>query len=98
MTVAGLAKRFDQRPALRGISFSLAPGEIYGLLGPNGAGKTTTLKILAGLLSADEGEIIIDGRRYDREDAESRRHVAYVPDQPFLYNKLTGEEHLAFFA
>lgn len=98
MKVTGLGKRFDRRAALRGISFSLEPGEIYGLLGPNGAGKTTTLKILAGLLSADEGEIVIDGRRYDREDAESRRNIAYVPDQPFLYNKLTGEEHLAFFA
>ena len=98
LTVTNLVKRFDRRPALRGISFTLAPGEIYGLLGPNGAGKTTTLKILAGLLAADEGEIIIDGRRYDREDVESRRHIAYVPDQPFLYNKLTGEEHLAFFA
>jgi len=98
LTVTNLVKRFDRRLALKGISFSLPPGEIYGLLGPNGAGKTTTLKILAGLLAADEGEIVINGRRYDREDVESRRHVAYVPDQPFLYHKLTGEEHMAFFA
>jgi ABC-2 type transport system ATP-binding protein len=97
LDIHNLQKKFGKREALRGITFSLAPGEIYGLLGPNGAGKTTTLKILAGLLSADGGRVIIDGRPYHREHHELKKLIAYVPDQPFLYYKLTGEEHLNFF-
>ncbi len=98
LDVTDLKKYFGRRKALRGVSFSLAPGEIYGLLGPNGAGKTTTLKILAGLLAADGGRISIDGRLYHREHHELKKLIAYVPDQPFLYSKLSGEEHLNFYA
>jgi len=98
LEVHELQKSFGKRQALKGISFSLAAGEIYGLLGPNGAGKTTTLKILAGLLAADGGSIAIDGRRYHREHHELKKLIAYVPDQPFLYSKLSGEEHLNFYA
>jgi ABC-2 type transport system ATP-binding protein len=97
LEVTGLKKNFGKRAALKDITFTLAAGEIYGLLGPNGAGKTTTLKILAGLLAADGGSVIIDGRRYHREHSELKRLIAYVPDQPFLYYKLSGEEHLNFF-
>jgi ABC-2 type transport system ATP-binding protein len=98
LEVSDLKKKFGKRDALRGVSFFLAAGEIYGLLGPNGAGKTTTLKILAGLLAADGGVITVDGRRYHREHHELKRLIAYVPDQPFLYYKLSGEEHLNFYA
>ena len=98
LEVHELQKSFGKREALKGISFSLAAGEIYGLLWPNGAGKTTTLKILAGLLAADGGSIAIDGRRYHREHNELKKLIAYVPDQPFLYSKLSGEEHLNFYA
>jgi ABC-2 type transport system ATP-binding protein len=97
LEVSGLQKKFGKRQALKGITFSLAAGEIYGLLGPNGAGKTTTLKILAGLLAADDGRIVIDGEPYHREHHDLKRRIAYVPDQPFLYYKLSGEEHLNFF-
>src|SRR5512136_30051 len=97
LEINGLQKKFGKREALKGITFSLTAGEIYGLLGPNGAGKTTTLKILAGLLAADGGSVIIDGQRYHREHHELKRLIAYVPDQPFLYYKLSGEEHLNFF-
>jgi ABC-2 type transport system ATP-binding protein len=97
LEISGLQKRFGKREALKGISFSLAAGEIYGLLGPNGAGKTTTLKILAGLLAADGGSVVINGQPYHREHHELKKLIAYVPDQPFLYYKLSGEEHLNFY-
>jgi ABC-2 type transport system ATP-binding protein len=97
LDVTDLMKNFGKRAALKGVSFSLAPGEIYGLLGPNGAGKTTTLKILAGLLAPDGGSVSIAGQPYHREQHELKKLVAYVPDQPFLYNKLSGEEHLNFY-
>ncbi len=97
LEVTDLRKSFGAREALKGVSFSLAPGEIYGLLGPNGAGKTTTLKVLAGLLAADGGRVTVEGEPYHREHHELKKRIAYVPDQPFLYYKLTGEEHLNFF-
>ena len=93
-----LVKTFNGRPALQGIDLKLQKGEIYGLLGPNGAGKTTTLKILAGLISPDSGDIFVNGERYHRDHSQLKHSIAYVPDQPFVYPKLTGEEHLHFFA
>ena len=95
--ITDLRKSFGKRQALKGVSFSLAAGETYGLLGPNGAGKTTTLKALAGLLAPDGGRILVEGTPYQREDSRLKRLIAYVPDQPFLYYKLSGEEHLHFF-
>jgi ABC-2 type transport system ATP-binding protein len=97
LEVTNLRKKFGKREALKDVTFSLAPGEIYGLLGPNGAGKTTTLKLLAGLLASDGGSVVIDGEPYHREHHELKKRIAYVPDQPFLYYKLSGEEHLNFF-
>lgn len=98
LEINNLVKTFGKRRALQGISFQLNKGEVYGLLGPNGAGKTTTLKILAGLLLYDSGEIKVKGELYHRDNLELKRTIAYVPDEPFVYEKLTGEEHLHFFA
>ena len=98
LEIRKLVKWFDSHPALQGIDLHLKKGEIYGLLGPNGAGKTTTLKILAGLISPDSGEILIDGELYHRDHSRLKQSIAYVPDQPFVYTKLTGEEHLHLFA
>ena len=98
LEISALKKKFGKREALKDISFPLTSGEIYGLLGPNGAGKTTTLKILAGLLAQDGGSIKINGQIYHRDNQELKKLIAYVPDQPFLYSKLTGEEHLNFYA
>ncbi len=98
LELRGIKKKFKKRYFLQGLDFKLNKGEIYGLLGPNGAGKTTTLKILAGLISFDSGEIMIDDKPYNWESTELKRMIAYVPDEPFLYSKLTGEEHMHFFA
>ncbi len=98
LKIEQITKSYDTRPALRGISMQLAKGEIYGLLGPNGAGKTTTIKILAGLISPDSGTIHVDGKLYHRDNSEIKQTISYVPDQPFVYSKLTGEEHLNFYA
>lgn len=98
LTINGLTKSYNGKKALRGVSLELPRGEIYGLLGPNGAGKTTSLKILAGLLAHDGGDIVIDGQPYNRDNPAVKRKIAYVPDQPFVYPKLTGEEHMHFYA
>lgn len=98
LEIRHLVKSFNGNPALQGINLLLKKGEIYGLLGPNGAGKTTTLKILAGLISPDSGEIFINEEAYHRDHSKLKQLISYVPDQPFLYPKLTGEEHLHFFA
>ncbi len=98
LEINNLKKSFNGRPALRGVDLQLNEGEIYGLLGPNGAGKTTTIKILAGLLSIDSGTIKIDGKLYSRNDPDQKRKIAYVPDEPFVYPKLSGEEHMHFYA
>jgi len=98
LKINNLQKSYEGKPALRGLSLHLQAGEIYGLLGPNGAGKTTTLKILAGLLAHDGGDITVDGVPYHRDDVRVKKSIAYVPDQPFVYPKLTGEEHLHFYA
>ena len=93
-----LQKSYGKTQALKGLNLKLNRGDIYGLLGPNGAGKTTTIKILASLLKADSGEILLDGREFDPSLPENKQRVAYVPDQGFLYGKLSGEEHLDFYA
>jgi ABC-2 type transport system ATP-binding protein len=98
LEILHLVKSYNGQPALQGLDLQLKKGEIYGLLGPNGAGKTTTLKILAGLISPDSGDIFVNGERFHRDHSQLKQMISYVPDQPFVYPKLTGEEHLHFFA
>ena len=90
-----LRKKFAERTAVDGISFQLAPGEIYGLLGPNGAGKTTTIKMVCGLLRPDTGSIMLNGHSAVNELA-ARSMVGYVPQDVALYPDLTASENLAF--
>lgn len=93
-----LSKRFGSFTAVDAVSLSVAAGEIYGFLGPNGAGKTTTIKMMAGLLLPSGGTIIIDGHDLGGSPQDAKRKTGYIPDRPFLYEKLTGDEYLRFIA
>ena len=96
LEVDALRKRFGAVEALRGVSFSLAPGQVFGYLGPNGAGKTTTLRILLGLVRASEGSARIAG--IDASDPRSRGDIGFVPGDLRLYGDMTGADTLDYFA
>ncbi len=97
LIVEGLVKEFPGGVrALRGISFQVRRGEIFGLLGPNGAGKTTTFRIIATLLHPTEGRVIVDGVEVSREPLEARKRLVYVPEEVGGYRRLTGMEYLRF--
>ena len=91
-------KTYGDTVAVAGITFEVAPGEILGLVGPNGAGKTTTLRALAGILMPTRGRLIIAGHDLGREPVAAKAALAYVPDDPRLFDHLTVWEHLRFVA
>ncbi len=93
-----LTKKFGNFSAVDDVSLTVEAGEIYGFLGPNGAGKTTTIKMLAGLLMPTSGRVTIKGFDLARFPMEGKRLTGYIPDRPFLYEKLTGDEYLRFIA
>lgn len=93
-----LTKRFKQVLAVDRLSLTVGPGEIYGFLGPNGAGKTTTIKMIAGTLLPTSGRVIVEGHDLARSPEKAKRAVGFIPDRPFLYEKLTGMEFLQFMA
>jgi ABC-2 type transport system ATP-binding protein len=97
LRIEGLRKSFD-RPAVDGIDLAIQPGEFYGLLGPNGAGKTTTLRMVCGLLKPDAGRIEVFGVDALAHPREAKQLVAWLPDEPLLYDKLTVMEYLGFVA
>ena len=97
LEIRDLHKAFG-RPAVEGLDLTVAPGEFYALLGPNGAGKTTTLRMIAGLLPADSGEIRVFGVDARRRSVEAKKLVAWLPDEPQLYDKLDPLEYLEFVA
>jgi len=98
LVLKNLKKRFDDLWALKNLNLELEPGEIFVLLGPNGAGKTTTLKLIAGLLHPTEGEIYIKNIDIRKDPLKAKSLISYIPDEPFLYKKLTGREFLNFIA
>ena len=89
-----LTKTYESLRAVDGLSFRVAPGEILGLVGPNGAGKTTALRCMAGIVPPTSGSIAIDGRDLQRDPVEARRRLAFVPDEPRLFDHLTAWDHV----
>jgi len=96
--VEDLVKKYGAFTAVDGVSLDVAPGEIHGFLGPNGAGKTTTIRMIAGLLKPTRGRIVIDGHDLEREPEKAKAALGFIPDRPFLYDKLTAAEFLRFHA
>src|SRR5438094_9772053 len=94
--VLNLTKKYGEFTAVDDISLRVGRGEIFGFLGPNGAGKTTTIRILAGLSLPTSGEVRVDGLDVTRDGLRIKAMTGYVPDRPFLYEKLTGLELLQF--
>src|SRR5262245_56969132 len=95
--VTDLRKKYGPVEALRGVSFSVKPGQIYGLLGPNGAGKSTTIGILWGLVTPDSGSARLNGLDVTRNGVQARRHLGVVPQEVALYKELSAVDNLAFF-
>jgi len=93
-----LVKDYGKFRAVDKVNIHVRPGEIYGFLGPNGAGKTTTIRIMIGLLRPTSGRVIIDGHDLEAEPMAAKSVVGFIPDRPYLYEKLTGEEFLRFMA
>lgn len=91
-----VTKRFGDFTAVDRLSLTIPQGELFAFLGPNGAGKTTTIKMLVGLLLPDGGSVRVCGHAMGRDGQLAKAQLAYVPDQPFLYEKLTGREFLDF--
>ncbi|MCI5222316.1 MAG: ABC transporter ATP-binding protein [Candidatus Electrothrix sp. AR4] len=98
LQINNLRKTFADFTAVNNISLEVKAGEIFGFLGPNGAGKTTTIKILAGLLQPDSGTVTINGNPLADHPLDCKRDTGYVPDRPWLFEKLTGGEYLKFVA
>lgn len=98
ITVEGLTRSFGELTAVSDLSFGVAPGEIVGLLGPNGAGKTTTLRTLAGILRPSAGRAVVAGFDVVQAPLEAKRRLAFMPDEPHLFDYLTVAEHLQLVA
>ena len=94
--VDGLHKLYGDFPAVQGLSFGVAPGEILGLVGPNGAGKTTTIRSIAGIIIPSKGRISIAGHDLAQDPVAAKAELAFIPDEPHLFEYLTVEEHLRF--
>jgi len=91
-----VTKKYGSKIAVRDLTLSIPPGELFAFIGPNGAGKTTTVKMTVGLLTPTAGRILIHGKDINKNYLEAKQILAYIPDQPFAYEKLTGREFLRF--
>ncbi len=98
LRIEKLTKIYGNKAAVNALDLHIAPGEIYGFIGHNGAGKTTTLKSVAGILKFDSGEIYIDGHSIKTEPIECKKVMAYIPDNPDLYDYMSGIKYLNFIA
>ena len=98
LDIQHLTKTYGEKKAVDDLSLHIAPGEIYGFIGHNGAGKTTTLKSVVGILQFDQGEITIGGKSIKTDPLACKRLLAYIPDNPDLYDYMTGIKYLHFIA
>ena len=98
IAVEHLVKQYGRFTAVDGVSLDVRPGEIHGFLGPNGAGKTTTLRMIAGLLKPTSGRVLVNGHDVAAEPELAKASLGFIPDRPFIYEKLTAGEFLRFHA
>lgn len=98
LKIENLTKRYGEKIAVDNLSLHIAPGEIYGFIGHNGAGKTSTLKCIVGIQDIDEGEIYIDSKSIKKQPIECKKLFAYIPDNPDIYDFMTGIQYLNFVA
>ena len=98
LKIEHLTKTYGDKKAVDDLSLHIQAGEIYGFIGHNGAGKTTTLKAVAGILQFDAGEIIVNGKSIRTQPLDCKRDMAYIPDNPDLYEYMTGIKYLNFIA
>ena len=98
LKIENLTKRYGEKTAVNNLSLHIAPGEIYGFIGHNGAGKTSTLKCIVGIQDFDEGEIYIDSKSIKKQPIECKKLFAYIPDNPDIYDFMTGIQYLNFVA
>ena len=98
LKIEHLTKTYGEKKAVDDLTLHIAPGEIYGFIGHNGAGKTTTLKSVVGILQFDKGEILIDGKSIRTAPLDCKRDIAYIPDNPDLYDYMSGIKYLNFIA
>jgi ABC-2 type transport system ATP-binding protein len=98
LKIKHLTKTYGEKKAVDDLTLHIAPGEIYGFIGHNGAGKTTTLKSVVGILQFDEGEILINGKSVRTAPLDCKRDIAYIPDNPDLYDYMSGIKYLNFIA
>lgn len=96
LKLVNLTKKFGNFVAVNNINLEINSGDFFGFLGQNGAGKTTTIKMITGLYSPTSGSVLIDGIDIQKNPIEAKQLIGYIPDQPFLYEKLTGREFLYF--
>lgn len=98
LEIKNVTKKYSNKVALKNISLKLNDGEIFGFIGHNGAGKTTLIKAIVGIHSFDEGNILIDGLSIMEDELEYKKKIAYIPDNPDLYENLKGIDYLNFIA
>jgi ABC-2 type transport system ATP-binding protein len=96
INITNLSKKYGNYAAVNDLNLQINDGELFGFLGPNGAGKTTTIKMITGILRPTAGEIEIDAINIQKQPEQAKRLIGYIPDDPYLYDRLTAREHLRF--